>query len=143
MSRLQEMIVTLLLVALMVSLSGCAGMNQKAEDINFSKLGGFADRNGQVKILLISYTGEPEKEDIRGYTVNLGCGIVLAYYYSDKVDRNTIPIRQLEAATNFGAAQDLLFKDEGTPRWQFASQCIGMNPTLTDCRKSSISTNCR
>jgi len=125
--------------------AGCAGMNsdKAADGVKFSKIGEFRDSSGQARILLIVYSGEATKGNIKQYAENLGCGMVFAYYYPETTDINTIPVGQLESAGNFVEAREALFTGENSAKWRFASQCLGMVPTLTDCMEFTISTNCR
>lgn len=145
MTGLKKVVKLLIMLFVLGAVSGCAGMdgNTFAEGVTFRKVGGFTDRYGQAKIRLIVYSGEAKEGNIRLYAEKLGCGMLYAYYYPDTTDMNDIPVQQLEYARNFVEARDLLFKGEGAGRWSFASQCLGMIPTVTDCVELPISTNCR
>lgn len=145
MSGLKTAIQVIFLVVCFAGISGCASLNtdDTAEGVNFCKIGEFADRRGQVKIVLVTYTGEAGAGNIQQYAEKLGCRMMFAYYYPDSTDRNEIPVQQLESAGNFLEARELLFQGEGVGKWRFASQCLGMIPTVTDCLEYSLSTNCR
>lgn len=142
---LKKVVKLLFLLVVLGAVSCCAGMdsNTFSEGVTFRKVGGFTDRRGQAKIRLIVYSGEAKEGNIRLYAEKLGCGMLYAYYYPDITDMNDIPVQQLESARNFVEARDLLFKGEGVGKWNFASQCLGMIPTVTDCVEMPISTNCR
>lgn len=133
------------LLVLPAVLSGCAGMDNKkvAEGVTFRKIGGFTERNGQGRIRLVTYSGEAEKGNIEIYANKLGCGMLFAFYYPESTDMNDVPVAQLESARNFVEAREVMFKGEGVGKWSFASQCLGLIPTVTDCVESPISTNCR
>lgn len=109
----------------------------------FNRAGEFTDRRGQAKIRLFTYTGLAEYADIKSYTEKLGCGMVYAYFYPAGTPVNEIPAAELQAAKSFTRAQEILFQGAGYTKWDYASQCIGFIPTVTDCRETPISTNCR
>lgn len=142
---LKTTIKLMFLLVLLAGISGCADMggDKVAEGVTFSKIGGFTDRNGQAKIRIVVYSGEAEVGNIKVYSEKLGCGMLFAYYYPDATDRNDIPVQQLESAQTFVEAREIMFKGEDVGKWSFASQCLGMIPTVTDCVESPISTNCR
>ncbi len=135
----------LLAVVLAAMLTGCvqSKYDKGSEGVTFSRIGGFTEPGGQGKIRLFTYTGEPEIEDVKKYAEQLGCGMMFAYFYPETSDRNLIPVEEVQSARSIVEAREILFKGEGVGKWHFATQCFSLIPTITDCRKSSISTNCR
>lgn len=132
-------------VLAMLIASGCAKekYDNGYEGINFDHVAEFSDSRGQVKIKLVVYSGEPEKENIKAYAGTLGCGMLYAYFYPDSIMREEIPIAEITSATSFVQAQEILFKEEGYSRWHYAAQCLAMIPTVTDCQETPLSPNCR
>lgn len=138
--------VALLLLGTAVSmlLGACGAMNSFGKNqVTYTRAGGFIDKRGQAKIVLFTYNGHAKYEDIKSYTETLGCGMLYAYFYPADTSSDLIPTYELQNAKSFTQAQDVLFKGAGYAKWHFASQCIGFIPTVTDCRETPLSTNCR
>jgi hypothetical protein len=135
----------LLLSVLVIPVSGCvlSKYDKGDEGVTFTKIGGFTEPNGQAKIRLITYTGQAEMENVKTYAEQLGCGMMFAYFYPETSDRSLIPVEEIQAARSIVEAREILFKGEGVGKWRFATQCLSLIPTVTDCLKSPISTNCR
>jgi len=125
--------------------SACGDMKGRtgADSLKVIPAGAFTDKRGQAKIRLFTYVGEPEYEDIKAYAETLGCGMMYAYFYSAGTPAGEIPAVELQEAKSFTQAQEILFQGAGYAKWDYGAQCIGFIPTVTDCRETALSQNCR
>lgn len=142
----QKMIAAVLLGFAVSLICGACGEMTGGKGENpptFNRAGEFTDRRGQAKIRLFTYSGRVEYEDIKSYTETLGCGMLYAYFYPAGTPVTVIPAAELQEAKSFTQAQEILFQGAGYTKWDYASQCIGFIPTVTDCRETPLSTNCR
>jgi hypothetical protein len=133
------------LILVLPGIQGCGSMDGRGagEAVVFRNAGEFTDSRGMAKIVLVMYTGNAREADVRQYVGRLGCNLVFAFFYPEGTPPEQVPVRELEEARNFVEARDLLFQGPDTGGWSFASQCLGMIPTITDCRETPGSTNCR
>ena len=145
MRRINIHLITVCWFFLLIYLSGCSelGGSKYAQNVTFNQVGGFTDKYGQAKIRLVTYSGDAKEGNIREFAGKLGCSMMYVYYFPDTTDMSEIPAEKLAQAKNYVEARDLLFEGEGVAKWRYASQCLGMMLTVTDCVEMSISTNCR
>lgn len=135
----------MVLFLLIVLVPGCAALDPKgvADNVSFRLVGGYGGQTEQARIRVIVYSGKPKEGNIKQYAEKMGCGMIFAYFYPDSTDMNDIPVVELADARNFIEARDVLFKGEGFGKWSYATKCMGIITTLTDCVEHPISTNCR
>ncbi len=141
----RKMVAAALTASLVLAgLAGCPKPGSVRDElIDIKKLGEFSDKRGQARVKLLTYSGPAKLENIKKYVGTMGCGMLYAYFYSADTDPALIPVEELQSAGTFSQARDVLFQGEGYAKWDFGAACLGIIPTVTDCRKTPYSSNCR